>query len=66
MLTTNKIDEKETLIEVESTKNLEEITKKEYSTGQGNNDQEYSVNNIMLEILNELINEVLVEEIEEI
>ena len=69
MLIINDRDEKEILIEVESTKNLEDITKKEYFTGQenkGNNDQEYSVNNIMLEMLNELINKVLVEEIEEI
>ena len=59
------MDKKEILIESGSTKKSEDINKKEYSTEQenkGNNDQEYSMNNVMLEMLNEMINEVLVEE----
>ena len=65
MLTIDDIDEKEMLIESGLTKKSEEINKKEYSIEQenkGNNNQEYSVNNVTLEMVNEIINEVLVEE----
>ena len=59
------MDENETLIESGLTKKSEEINKKKYSTekaNKGNNDQEYSINNITLDRMNEMINEILVEE----
>ena len=50
-------------IESESTKTLEETKKMTHHIEQENsNDQEYSINNVMLEMLNKIITEVLVEE----
>ena len=65
MLIPDNMEENEMLIELGLTKKSEEINKKKYSTEQankGNNDQEYSMNNVTLERLNEMINKILVEE----
>ena len=65
MLTMDDMEENEMLIESGLTKKSEKINKKKYSKEQankGNNNQEYSMNNVMLERLNEMINEILVEE----
>ena len=53
---------KEMLIESESAKTSEDTNEKAHSTKQENNGQEYSMNNIILEMLNKMINEVLVED----
>ena len=63
MLKMDNIDKsKEKLIESESAKILEDTNKKAHSTKQENNGKEYSVNNVMLEMLNKMINEVLVKD----
>ena len=57
------MDKKETVKELELTKTSKDTNKKIHPTEQENsNDSEYSMNNIILEMLNEMINEVLVEE----
>ena len=65
ILKTGEIDEEEMAIEseLESTMTLEETKKITHHIEQENsNNQEYSENNVILEILNKIITEVLGEE----
>ena len=62
MLKMDDMDEKEMVIESESTRISEVINKKIYLIEQEKIVQEYSVNNITIEKLNEMLNKVLAEE----
>ena len=61
MLKMDNIDDSREIL-IELAKILEDTNEKLHSTEQENNNQKYSVNNITLKTLNEMINEVLTED----